>query len=182
MYIPSIHPHRSLSGHISYCMIYSKKLDIMIINYCLCENKWFKWLFIRRSLHTYKYFLNLGNLSQIWFGLTRFRNHISVCIRNFIRPIAYSSSQALLVRFPVPKQLFEWALKIYIGRFQLEKFPSHYKLGITLYQIKQILVYIKFGHCSFEAAMSEWLVLWTRTNSIRVRSPSRWKLFQIMVA
>ena len=30
----------------------------------------------------------------------------------------------------------------------------------------------KFGHCSFEAAMSEWLVLWMRTNSILVQSPS----------
>ena len=27
-------------------MIYSKKLNIVIVNYCLCENKWFKWLTI----------------------------------------------------------------------------------------------------------------------------------------
>ena len=63
-----------------------------------------------------------------------------------------------------------------------QKFPTHYKQVTTPYQNKSILVSIKFGHCSFEAAMSEWLVMWTRTNSIRVRSPSRWKLFQIMVA
>ena len=24
-------------------MIYSKKLSIVIVNYCLCENKWFKY-------------------------------------------------------------------------------------------------------------------------------------------
>ena len=51
------------------------------------------------------------------------------------------------------------------------KFETIYKFETT--RIKPILVSIKFGHCSFEAAVSEWLMLWTRTNSIRVRSPSR---------
>ena len=57
-------------------------------------------------------------------------------------------------------------------------FPSHYKLVTTPYQNKLILVCIKFGHCSFEAAVTEWLVLRTGTNSIRVRTPSRWKLLK----
>ena len=36
-----------------------------------------------------------------------------------------------------------------------------------------LLVSIKFGLCSFEAAVAEWLVLWIGTDSTRVRIPSR---------
>ena len=64
-------------------MVYGKKLNIVIVDYCLCENKWFKrtinqeklqliligknlhWLSER--LHTEKYFRNLikSNRNQI---------------------------------------------------------------------------------------------------------------------
>ena len=31
-------------GTQTYCMIYGKKLSVVIVNYCLCENRWFKML------------------------------------------------------------------------------------------------------------------------------------------
>ena len=70
----------------------------------------------------------------------------------------------------------EYNIRFYLNKNLVniisQKFPSHYNLGTTLYQNKPILVSIKFGHRSFEAAVPEWLVQWTRTNSIRVRSQS----------
>ena len=49
-----------------------------------------------------------------------------------------------------------------------------------IYIYLYILVSIKFGHCSFEAAVAEWLMLWTGTNSTRVRIPAPCKHLQNM--
>ena len=52
----------------------------------------------------------------------------------------------------------------------------HDLLEYNLYSemtMNPILVSIKFGDFSFEAAVGERLMLWTGTNSTRIRTPSR---------